>query len=115
MTDEAAVQAAVDATLLAFGGIDIVINNAGLSLSKSLLDTTVADWDLQHNVMAKGSFLVSRAAAKALIEQKLGGDIVYISSKNSSSPGRTTSPIPPPRPTRPIRCGCSPRNLASMG
>ena len=83
VTDEAAVQAAVDATLLAFGGIDIVINNAGLSLSKSLLDTTVADWDLQHNVMAKGSFLVSRAAAKALIEQQLGGDIVYISSKNS--------------------------------
>jgi rhamnulose-1-phosphate aldolase/alcohol dehydrogenase len=83
VTDEAAVQAAVDAALLAFGGIDIVINNAGLSLSKSLLDTTVADWDLQHNVMAKGSFLMSRAAAKALIEQKLGGDIVYISSKNS--------------------------------
>src|SRR5512133_3262362 len=83
VTDEEAVQAAIDATLLAFGGIDIVINNAGLSLSKSLLDTTVADWDLQHNVMAKGSFLVSRAAAKALIEQKLGGDIVYISSKNS--------------------------------
>ena len=83
VTDEAAVQAAVDATLLAFGGLDIVINNAGLSLSKSLLDTTVADWDLQHNVMAKGSFLVSRTAAKALIEQKLGGDIVYISSKNS--------------------------------
>ena len=83
MTDETAVQAAVDATLLAFGGLDIVINNAGLSLSKSLMDTTVADWDLQHNVMAKGSFLVSRAAAKALIEQKLGGDIVYISSKNS--------------------------------
>ena len=83
VTDEMAVQAAVDATLLAFGGIDIVINNAGLSLSQSLLDTTVADWDLQHNVMAKGSFLMSRAAAKALIEQKLGGDIVYISSKNS--------------------------------
>ncbi len=83
VTDEAAVQAAVDATLLAFGGIDIVINNAGLSLSKALLDTTVADWDLQHNVMAKGSFLVSRAAAKPLMEQKLGGDIVYISSKNS--------------------------------
>ena len=60
-----------------------MINNAGLSLSKALLDTTVADWDLQHNVMAKGSFLVSKAAAKVLIEQRLGGDIVYISSKNS--------------------------------
>jgi rhamnulose-1-phosphate aldolase/alcohol dehydrogenase len=83
VSDEAAVQAAVDATLLAFGGIDLVVNNAGLSLSKSLLETTVADWDLQHDVMAKGSFLVSRAAAKALIEQGLGGDIVYISSKNS--------------------------------
>ncbi|HYI56258.1 MAG TPA: bifunctional aldolase/short-chain dehydrogenase [Microlunatus sp.] len=83
VTDEDAVQAAVDATVLAFGGLDLVVNNAGLSLSKSLLDTTVADWDLQHNVMAKGSFLVSRAAAKVLIEQGLGGDIVYISSKNS--------------------------------
>ncbi|HEY9498236.1 MAG TPA: bifunctional aldolase/short-chain dehydrogenase [Terrimesophilobacter sp.] len=83
VTDELQVQAAVDATLLAFGGLDIVVNNAGLSLSKSLLETTVADWDLQHDVMAKGSFLVSRAAAKVLIEQKLGGDIVYISSKNS--------------------------------
>jgi len=83
VTDEVQVQAAVDAAVLAFGGLDLVVNNAGLSLSKSLLETTVADWDLQHNVMAKGSFLVSRAAAKALIDQKLGGDIVYISSKNS--------------------------------
>ena len=83
VADEAAVQAGIDAAVLAFGGLDLVVNNAGLSLSKSLLDTTVADWDLQHNVMAKGSFLVSRAAAKVLIEQKLGGDIVYISSKNS--------------------------------
>ena len=83
VTDEAAVQAAVDATVLAFGGLDLVVNNAGLSLSKSLLDTTVADWDLQHDVMARGSFLVSRAAAAVLIAQQLGGDIVYISSKNS--------------------------------
>ncbi|MGU3498464.1 bifunctional aldolase/short-chain dehydrogenase [Mycobacterium sp. C31M] len=83
VTDEAAVQAAIDAAALAFGGIDIVVNNAGLSLSKSLLDTTAADWDLQHNVMARGSFLVSKAAARALIDQKLGGDIIYISSKNS--------------------------------
>jgi rhamnulose-1-phosphate aldolase/alcohol dehydrogenase len=83
VTDEEAVQAAIDATALAFGGIDIVVNNAGLSLSKSLLETTAADWDLQHNVMARGSFLVSKAAARALIDQKLGGDIIYISSKNS--------------------------------
>jgi rhamnulose-1-phosphate aldolase/alcohol dehydrogenase len=83
VTEEAEVQASVDAAVLAFGGLDLVVNNAGLSLSKSLLETTVADWDLQHNVMAKGSFLVSRAAAKVLIDQKLGGDIIYISSKNS--------------------------------
>jgi rhamnulose-1-phosphate aldolase/alcohol dehydrogenase len=83
VTDERAVQAAIDTTLLAFGGLDLVVNNAGLSLSKSLLETTVADWDLQHNVMAKGSFLVSRTAARVLIDQKLGGDIIYISSKNS--------------------------------
>ncbi|TFC35086.1 bifunctional aldolase/short-chain dehydrogenase [Cryobacterium sp. TMT2-42-4] len=83
VTDEGQVQASVDAALLGFGGLDLVVNNAGLSLSKSLLETTVADWDLQHNVMARGSFLVSRAAARVLIDQKLGGDIVYISSKNS--------------------------------
>lgn len=83
VTDEQQVQSAIDQGVLAFGGLDLVVNNAGLSLSKSLLETTVADWDLQHNVMAKGSFLISRAAAKVLIDQKLGGDIVYISSKNS--------------------------------
>jgi rhamnulose-1-phosphate aldolase/alcohol dehydrogenase len=83
VSDEDAVQAMVDAAVLAFGGLDLVVNNAGLSLSKPLLETTAADWDLQHDVMAKGSFLVSRASAKVLIEQGLGGDIVYISSKNS--------------------------------
>lgn len=77
------VQSAVDAAVLAFGGLDLVVNNAGLSLSKTLLETTEADWDLQHDVMAKGSFLVSRAAARVLIDQGLGGDIVYISSKNA--------------------------------
>ncbi|GLI27018.1 short-chain dehydrogenase [Agromyces rhizosphaerae] len=83
VADAAGVQAAIDATVLAFGGIDLVVNNAGLSLSKPLLETTEKDWDLQHDVMAKGSFLVSKAAAKALIEQEMGGDIIYISSKNS--------------------------------
>ncbi|MFI5627068.1 bifunctional aldolase/short-chain dehydrogenase [Nocardioides sp. NPDC051685] len=83
VSDEAAVQAMLDAAVLAFGGVDLVVNNAGLSLSKSLLETTERDWDLQHDVMAKGSFLVSKAAAKVLIEQEMGGDIVYISSKNS--------------------------------
>ncbi|MDQ0277877.1 rhamnulose-1-phosphate aldolase/alcohol dehydrogenase [Arthrobacter silviterrae] len=83
VTDAAAVAAAVDATVLAFGGLDLVVNNAGLSISKPLLETTEKDWDLQHDVMSKGSFLVSKAAAKVLIEQDMGGDIIYISSKNS--------------------------------
>ncbi|WP_072479033.1 bifunctional rhamnulose-1-phosphate aldolase/short-chain dehydrogenase [Amycolatopsis australiensis] len=83
VTDAGAVQAAIDATVLAFGGIDLVVNNAGLSISKPLLETTERDWDLQHDVMAKGSFLVARAGAKAMIDQGIGGDIVYISSKNS--------------------------------
>ncbi|MPZ84936.1 MAG: bifunctional aldolase/short-chain dehydrogenase [Actinophytocola sp.] len=83
VTDAAAVRATVDAAALAFGGIDLVVNNAGLSISKSLLDTTERDWDLQHDVMAKGSFLVSQAAARAMIDQGIGGDIVYISSKNA--------------------------------
>jgi NAD(P)-dependent dehydrogenase (short-subunit alcohol dehydrogenase family) len=68
---------------LAFGGVDLVVNNAGLSVSRSLLETTEADWDRQHDVMAKGLFLVSQAAAKAMIAQGLGGDIVYIVSKNA--------------------------------
>ncbi|MBO1752559.1 bifunctional aldolase/short-chain dehydrogenase [Actinotalea sp. BY-33] len=83
VTDEAAVSAMIDAAVLAFGGLDLVVNNAGLSISKPLLETTAKDWDLQHDVMARGSFLVAREAARAMIAQKLGGDIVYIASKNS--------------------------------
>ena len=83
VTDEAAVAASIDACALAFGGVDLVVNNAGLSISKPLVETSVTDWDVQHNVMARGSFLVSREAAKAMIAQKMGGYIVYISSKNS--------------------------------
>jgi rhamnulose-1-phosphate aldolase/alcohol dehydrogenase len=83
VTDEGAVAAAFDAAALAFGGVDLVVNNAGLSISKPLLETTLADWDLQHDVMARGSFLVSRQAAKVMTEQAMGGDIVYICSKNA--------------------------------
>ncbi|MFJ4172297.1 bifunctional aldolase/short-chain dehydrogenase [Paenarthrobacter sp. NPDC089714] len=83
VTNEAQIAAAIQEAVLAFGGLDLVVNNAGLSISKPLLETTEKDWDLQHNVMAKGSFLVSKAAAKVMIDQGLGGDIIYISSKNS--------------------------------
>ncbi|MCZ2823118.1 MULTISPECIES: bifunctional aldolase/short-chain dehydrogenase [unclassified Modestobacter] len=83
VSDAEAVAAAFRAAVLAFGGVDLVVNNAGLSISKPLLETTEQDWDLQHDVMAKGSFLVSREAARIMIEQGMGGDVVYISSKNA--------------------------------
>ena len=83
VTDQDAVAAAFDAAALAFGGVDLVVNNAGLSISRPLLETTLADWDLQHDVMARGSFLVSRQAARVMTEQGLGGNIVYICSKNA--------------------------------
>jgi NAD(P)-dependent dehydrogenase (short-subunit alcohol dehydrogenase family) len=83
VTREADVAAAFAAAALAFGGVDLVVNNAGLSISKPLAETSVADWDLLHDVMARGSFLVSRSAAAMLEAQGLGGDIVYIVSKNA--------------------------------
>ncbi len=83
VTDENAVEAAINAACLAFGGLDILVNNAGLSISKSLIETSTEDWDLQHDVMSKGSFLFSREAARVMIPQKMGGNIIYISSKNS--------------------------------
>jgi NAD(P)-dependent dehydrogenase (short-subunit alcohol dehydrogenase family) len=83
VTSEAAVAAAIAAAVLAFGGVDLVVNNAGLSISRPLLETSAADWDVQHDVMARGSFLVSREAARVLAAQDMGGDIVYIVSKNS--------------------------------
>jgi rhamnulose-1-phosphate aldolase/alcohol dehydrogenase len=88
VTDEVAVAAAVGAAARAYGGVDLVVNNAGLSISRSLLDTTVHDWDLQHDVMARGSFLVSRETARAMIDQRIGGDIVYVVSKNAVVAGK---------------------------
>jgi rhamnulose-1-phosphate aldolase/alcohol dehydrogenase len=83
VTDEEQVAAAIAAAALAFGGVDLVVNNAGLSISKPLLETTMTDWDIQHDVMARGSFLVSREAVRTMRAQRMGGDIVYICSKNS--------------------------------
>jgi len=83
VTDEAAIEATIAAACLAFGGVDLVVNNAGLSLSRPLLETSAQDWDLQHDVMARGSFLVSRDTARVMIAQGMGGDIIYICSKNA--------------------------------
>lgn len=83
VTSEEQIAEAFEAAVLAFGGVDLVVNNAGISISKPLLETTAKDWDLQHDIMARGSFLVSREAARVMIAQELGGDIVYIASKNA--------------------------------
>src|SRR3954469_662888 len=83
VTSEEQIAESFRAAVLAFGGVDLVVNNAGISISKPLLETTAKDWDLQHDIMARGSFLVSREAARVMIAQKLGGDIVYIASKNA--------------------------------
>lgn len=83
VTDEQRIAETFRAAVLAFGGVDLVVNNAGISVSKPLLETSAKDWDLQHDIMARGSFLVSREAARVMTAQEMGGDIVYIASKNA--------------------------------
>lgn len=87
VSDPGAVEDAVRTACVAYGGIDLVVNCAGLGLSKPLLDTSVEDWDRVHGVLSRGSFLVSRAAARVMVEQGIGGDIVYIVSKNAVAAG----------------------------
>ena len=83
VTCEEQIAQAYQAAALAFGGMDLVVNNAGISVSKPLLETTAEDWDVQHAIMARGSFLVAREATRIMTEQGMGGDIVYIVSKNA--------------------------------
>jgi rhamnulose-1-phosphate aldolase/alcohol dehydrogenase len=82
VTDAASIAASLRQSVLAFGGVDIVVNCAGLSISKPLSETTQADWDLLNDVLVKGQFLVSQAAVVIQRQQQLGGDIVNIASKN---------------------------------
>ncbi len=77
------IAAAFDAAALAFGGVDIVVNNAGLSISKSIADHTEKDWDLLYDVLVKGQFLVTQAASAVMKKQDVGGDILNIVSKNA--------------------------------
>lgn len=83
LASETSVEHAIHDVVTRFGGIDIVVNNAGLSASKPVTETTAEDWDVQYSVMARGSFLVAKHAAKAMISQGTGGDIVNIASKNA--------------------------------
>lgn len=74
---------AMNAAALAFGGVDIIVNNAGLSISKPLQDHTEKDWDILYDVLVKGQFLVTQAAVNTLRKQELGGDVINIVSKNA--------------------------------
>lgn len=82
VTSEEAIANAFKETVLAFGGVDIIVHSAGLAISKSLEDTTTKDWDLLENVLVKGQFLMSKSGVEIMKKQNLGGDIVNIASKN---------------------------------
>lgn len=72
---------------LAFGGVDIAVNNAGLSISKPLTETTLKDWDTLQEILVKGQFMVSKAAVDVMRRQGFDGDIVDIVSKNALMSG----------------------------
>jgi rhamnulose-1-phosphate aldolase/alcohol dehydrogenase len=74
---------AIAIAILAFGGVDLIVNNAGLSISKTIADHTEKDWDLLYDVLVKGQFLVTQAAVAVMKKQAIGGDIINIVSKNA--------------------------------
>ena len=82
VTNEEAIANAFKETVLAFGGVDILVHSAGLAISKSLEDTTTKDWDLLEDVLVKGQFLMAKSGVEIMKKQNLGGDIVNIASKN---------------------------------
>lgn len=82
VTSEDAIANAFKETVLAFGGVDILVHSAGLAISKSLEDTTTKDWELLESVLVKGQFLMAKNGVEIMKKQNLGGDIVNIASKN---------------------------------
>ena len=83
VTDQVTIDNAFAASALAFGGVDIIVNNAGISISKSLAEHSIADWDKLYDILVKGQFLVSKAVVEIMRKQNIGGDIINIVSKNS--------------------------------
>ena len=83
VTNEAQIKASMDVASLAFGGVDIIVNNAGLSISKTIADHTEKDWDLLYDVLVKGQFFVTQAAVAVMRKQAIGGDVINIVSKNA--------------------------------
>ncbi len=87
VTDENSIVAAFDDVSLAFGGVDIVVNNAGISISKPIEEHTIHDLDRLYDILVKGQFLVSKAALPLMRKQKMGGDIINVVSKNGIMAG----------------------------
>jgi rhamnulose-1-phosphate aldolase/alcohol dehydrogenase len=85
------IQETFQAAMLAFGGIDIIVNNAGLSISKSIEDHTENDWNLVYDVLVKGQFFVTQKGVELMRKQQLGGDILNIVSKNALVSGPNNS------------------------
>jgi rhamnulose-1-phosphate aldolase/alcohol dehydrogenase len=83
VTNAEQIREAIDTAILAFGGVDLIVNNAGLSISKTIADHTEKDWDLLYDVLVKGQFLVTQAAVAVMKKQDIGGDIINIVSKNA--------------------------------
>jgi len=83
VTDAASIAAAIDDTALAFGGVDIIVNNAGISISKSIAEHSIEEWDRLYDILVKGQFLVSQKGIEVMRKQGFGGDIVNIVSKNA--------------------------------
>lgn len=83
VTKPETIQDAFNLAALSFGGVDIIVNNAGLSISKPLEKHTEADWDLLYDVLVKGQFLVTQGAVSVMRKQAMGGDIINIVSKNA--------------------------------
>jgi len=83
VTNNASIEKAYTNAALAFGGVDIVVNNAGISISKSITDHSIEDWDKLYDILVKGQFLVSKLGVEIMRKQNNGGDIINIVSKNS--------------------------------
>ena len=83
VTDEVAVEQLVRQTILEYGGLDVVVASAGLATSAPITDTTLAEWEHNFAVLARGYFLTAREAFRVLLEQARGGSIVFVGSKNA--------------------------------
>jgi rhamnulose-1-phosphate aldolase/alcohol dehydrogenase len=91
VTSEASVEAAVAAAVEGYGGLDIVVSNAGIAHASAIDRMALADWEKSFAVNATGHFLVARAALRVMKAQDLGGTLVFVATKNVMSPGKDFS------------------------